>query len=136
MDFWPLVPISRICADIDDGFNKTVIFGDQQKPFFANGVIGARKNDRGLRLIVDEILGLKGVPEWGSHGTIAVTRAWTAHQHYAKPFTAIPMSKITPFLGKAAALGCMRDQKAIAETKAAGAYAIHFEMTDTLDFDW
>lgn len=129
-DFWPLVSLREICDNLDDCAGKVLLFSSPDKRIVANGVLACTPNDEGLKVLVNRILGKVNPPEWWDYGTECTNYAVrTVPQHYCIN----PLSKIIPHVGKAGALLCMRSWERINATKAAGAWAIHMEMTTTTD---
>lgn len=133
VDFWPLVSLRQMCADSHES-SGMIIFASGDRNIVANGAFGCRGDDSGLDKIIQYLLNLKLVkpPKWWDYGTMAF---FNTLRDYPELFCVQDLKKIIPATGKAAAMEIMASDEKILEQRAAGAWAIHFEMTGTTDAD-
>lgn len=130
-DFWPLVSCREMVNRAGNLHKKTLLFARKDKEVVANGAIATRKDAPGLLALVELVLSQRMAhPEWWDYGTYCTREAIKRH---AQLYCVHPLSNIIPFTGKDAALSAMRSKDKIAETKAAGHWAIHFEMQTSTD---
>ena len=128
-DFWPLAPIDDILRQYPT--DKMILFSSADRKIVCNGMFGSRKNDPGLKHIIDEVLShycLK--PEWWDYGTWCF---WSAFHKKPDLYTIIDSSKCIPVSGKNDALRYYKDPDSLARLKDSGHYALHMEMQDSKD---
>jgi hypothetical protein len=132
VDFWPLISIASICAQTN-GLHKNMLLFSSHADVVANGVIACRRDCQALKDVIAIVKSRKmHSPEWWDYGT------WCTHRAYhnqPERFNIQPLEKIIPIGGKENVLQVMKDQEKIDKIRSAGAWAIHFEMQDSLDFD-
>ena len=129
-DFWPLVSIADICKAVPGMRRRPLIFASDDRRIVANGVIGCRKNDPGIELIVKRLLSLKIIPQWWDYGTMVFHNVYHESPNL---FCIQDLKRVIPFTGKESALAVMKSKDEIEKARAAGAWAIHFEMAGTID---
>lgn len=135
VDFTPFMSIRAMCdamfgnTDKNPGEN-TILFSDAERDIVANGAIGCRAHDDGIKAVVAIVEAQESKDPW-SFGTWP---AWRAVQNNPDIFHQAPLSKIIPVIGKAAVHEVMLNPVKIKEVIDAGAWAIHFEMEGSLDF--
>lgn len=133
VDFFPLVPVRRICEDIRLSGDQMLFFASADRQIVANGVLACRPESAGINHLVAVIKAkICAKPEWWDYGTWC---CFAAHKDHPELYVVADAARILPIAGKKEAVAAAADPEEQRRLIAKGAYAIHHHMQDSLTLE-
>jgi FkbM family methyltransferase len=142
-DFWPLVSIKEMCAQMDLSGSKIPLFVRYDGQIAANGILACRKGDAGMKKIIDTTISHIGdpafqtqKPAWYDYGVTCTSMAFKENPEL---FERVDFALVAPCYQEDAdacrknVMEILMSEERIKEVKEIGGLAIHYGMCSTIE---